>query len=164
MCVLPERQVNSAYFTHLIVIQLSVWQHQCFHPPALFAPEHPGAQHGQQLPSWPTLSQQGHRRRWRGQARSACSLSRRLSILLGPAASSRQHPVHEVMLQEERGRGRNHPKRSSCGTMSSGSALIGCLQLLMAALRISALVQTSFLSMNLFNVSGEFGMGVGREN
>lgn len=138
MCALPERQVNSAYFTHLIVIQLSVWQHRHLHPPVLFAREHPRAQHGQQHPSWPTLSQNCHRRRWRGQARSACSLqlagsrgcslSRRLSVLPGPAASSREHHAHEVMLQEERGRGRHHPERSSSGTVytvSSGSALIG---------------------------------------
>jgi len=32
MCVLPERQVNSAYFTSLIVIQVSVWQRRHFHP------------------------------------------------------------------------------------------------------------------------------------
>lgn len=32
MRVLPERQVNSAYFTYLIVIQVSVWQHRRFHP------------------------------------------------------------------------------------------------------------------------------------
>lgn len=28
MCVLPERQVNSAYFAYFIVIQVSVWQHR----------------------------------------------------------------------------------------------------------------------------------------
>lgn len=37
MCVLPERQVNSAYFTYLIVIQVSVWQHRHFHPSLSFA-------------------------------------------------------------------------------------------------------------------------------
>lgn len=37
MCVLPERQVNSAYFTYLIVIQVSVWQHRHFHPSLCFA-------------------------------------------------------------------------------------------------------------------------------
>ena len=35
--MLPERQVNSAYFTYLIVIQVSVWQHRHFHPSASFA-------------------------------------------------------------------------------------------------------------------------------
>ena len=37
MCVLPERQVNSAYFTYLIVIQVSAWQRRHFHPSASFA-------------------------------------------------------------------------------------------------------------------------------
>lgn len=27
-----------------------------------------------------------------------------------PAGTCSQHPTHKVMLQEERGRGRNHPK------------------------------------------------------
>lgn len=37
MRVLPERQVNSAYFTFLIVTQVSAWQHRHFRPAVSFA-------------------------------------------------------------------------------------------------------------------------------